>query len=54
MHEMVDNALLTGGRELIPMIDEGFMQVRSLADPDGHLWGIIYLDLDKFKKLKSK
>lgn len=54
MNAAVDAALKAGGTEFGKPIDEGFMQVRSIADPDGHLWGIIYLDLDKFKQMKSK
>jgi len=54
MNAAVDAALKVGGTEFGKPIDEGFMQVRSIADPDGHLWGIIYLDLDKFKQMKSK
>jgi len=38
----------------MPAIDEGFMQVRNIEDPDGHLWGILYLDLEKFKKRTGK
>lgn len=53
MNLMVEAALLAGGLEIMPKIDEGFMQVRTIADPDGHLWGIIFLDLDKFKQMKS-
>jgi predicted lactoylglutathione lyase len=36
------------------MIDEGFMQVRTIEDLDGHTWGIIYLDEIKYEELKSK
>ena len=30
------------------------MQVRNIEDLDGHNWGIIFLDIDKFKKMTGK
>ena len=50
LNEIMENGLKAGGTELMPAIDEGFMQVRNIEDPDGHLWGILFLDLEKFKK----
>jgi predicted lactoylglutathione lyase len=41
------------GREPIPMIDEGYMQVRTIEDPDGHIWGIIHLDMERFQARKD-
>ncbi|MBK8980818.1 MAG: glyoxalase/bleomycin resistance/extradiol dioxygenase family protein [Ignavibacteria bacterium] len=52
VNEMVESGLKAGGTEPVPMKDHGFMQLRKLADPDGHTWDIIYLDLDKFRKVK--
>ena len=40
-----------GGVEIIAPIETGFMLVRTLADLDGHIWGIIHLDMNKFKPL---
>lgn len=54
LNEMVENGLKAGGTEPTPLLDESFMQVRNIEDIDGHQWGIIYLDLDKFKKIKEK
>ena len=54
LNEIMENGLRAGGTERTPAIDEGFMQVRNLEDPDGHQWGILYLDLEKFKKMKGK
>jgi hypothetical protein len=48
--------LKAGGKEPMPMLDEGFMHVRTIEDLDGHIWGIIHLDLEKFtaqKKLQT-
>lgn len=50
VNEIVESGLKAGAIETIPMIDEGFMQIRTIQDFDGHIWGIIYLDLDKFPK----
>ncbi len=54
MNELMGKGLKAGGTESIPMIDEGFMQVRNIEDLDGHKWGIIYLDIDKFKQMTGK
>lgn len=50
VNEIVDKGLKAGGTEPIPMIDEGFMQIRKIEDFDGHTWDIIYMDLSKFRK----
>jgi predicted lactoylglutathione lyase len=52
INKLAEKGLAAGGKESIPMIDEGFMQVRTLEDPDGHTWGLLYLDLEKFKSLR--
>jgi uncharacterized protein len=54
LNEIVDNGLKAGGTEPTPLLDEGFMQVRNIEDLDGHQWGIIYLDMDKFKAMTGK
>lgn len=54
VNEIIENGLKAGGSESIPMIDEGFMQVRTIEDLDGHNWGIIYLDIEKFKQTTGK
>ena len=53
MNLMVEAALLAGGVEVMPKIDEGFMQVRTIADLDGHVLGIIFLDMIKFSDFKA-
>lgn len=30
------------------------MQIRTLEHPDGHSWGIIHLDIEKFKDFKER
>lgn len=54
VNEIMENGLKAGGKESTPMIDEGFMQIRNIEDPDGHNWGIIYLNIDKFKQMTGK
>lgn len=54
MNEIIKNGLKAGGFEPNPMIDEGFMQIRTIEDLDGYSWSIICLDINKFKKLKKK
>jgi predicted lactoylglutathione lyase len=33
-----------GQADANPVEDHGFMYTRDLADPDGHLWGIFWMD----------
>ncbi|MBA3682087.1 MAG: glyoxalase/bleomycin resistance/extradiol dioxygenase family protein [Bacteroidetes bacterium] len=54
LNEIVENCLKAGGTEPTQIINEGFMQMRNIEDLDGHNWGIIFLDVDKFKKMKRK
>ena len=54
VNELVENALKAGGKETIPMIDEEFMQVRTIEDLDGHTWGIMYLNLERFLEMRGK
>lgn len=54
LNQIVENGLKAGGTESRPMIDEGFMQVRNIEDLDGHNWGIIFLDIEKFRKATGK
>lgn len=53
LNEIIEKGLKIGGIEPTPAIDEGFMQVRNIEDLDGHNWGIICLDLEKFKKMRG-
>jgi len=53
VNEIIENGLKAGGTEPNPLLDEGFMQVRAIEDLDGHIWNIIYLDINKFKELKT-
>jgi predicted lactoylglutathione lyase len=52
--EIMAKGVSAGGKEIGEAIDEGFMQVRSLADPDGHIWGIMYLDVERYLEVSGK
>lgn len=47
---MAEKAVNAGAREYSEPKDYGFMQQRSFEDPDGHLWEVFYMDIDKFSK----
>ena len=44
VNELVEKALAAGGTEPRPPQDHGFMFGRSFADPDGHIWEIMWMD----------
>ena len=52
--EMLAQGIQAGGIEPTPPVQEEFMYVRSIEDPDGYLWGIMYLDVDRFKSITGK
>ncbi|MDH6292125.1 VOC family protein [Rhodococcus opacus] len=43
---LADKALASGGSFSNDPMDEGFMYGRSFQDPDGHLWEIMWMDVD--------
>ncbi len=54
VNEIMAKGLKAGGTEPTELIDEGYMQIRNIEDLDGHNWGIIFLDIEKFKKMTGK
>ncbi len=48
MNKIINNGLQAGGIEPSEMRDYGFMQQRTIEDPDGHTWEIFYMDISKF------
>lgn len=42
---ITDKAIAAGGREPREKQDYGFMYGRSFEDPDGHMWGVNWMDL---------
>lgn len=53
LNKLIDNGLKTGGIEPMEAKDYGFMKLRKIEDFDGHIWDVIFLDSEKFLKLKS-
>lgn len=41
---LTDTALAAGGSDWKPAQDHGFMYGRSFADPDGHVWEVVWMD----------
>ena len=50
VNNILNNGLNSGGTEQNEMRDYGFMQQRTIEDPDGHTWEIFYMDITKFPK----
>jgi predicted lactoylglutathione lyase len=48
--EMMNNGLSAGGVESVEVLREDFMYLRSIEDLDGYMWGIMCLDVEKFKQ----
>ena len=44
---IIKNAIEAGGKEYNEPKDYGFMQQRSFEDLDGHLWEVLFMDLNK-------
>ena len=53
VNEMIENGIKAGGVEPVPAINEDFMFLRSIEDVDGYIWGIMYLDTNRFESLKT-
>jgi predicted lactoylglutathione lyase len=48
VNKIMANGLKAGGTEPNEMRDYGFMQQRTIEDPDGHTWEIFFMDVSKF------
>jgi predicted lactoylglutathione lyase len=42
--ELVDKALVAGGKEGLHHENLDFMYARSFEDPDGHIWELLWMD----------
>ena len=42
---LVGTALASGGSAWLPKMEDGPMYGHSFADPDGHVWEVIHMDL---------
>ena len=52
--EIIRLGIAAGGLEPVHAIENEYMYLRSIEDIDGYLWGILYLDQDKFQEQKSR
>lgn len=43
-----------GKKDHGPQQDYGFMYGRSFEDPDGHVWEVVWMDLDAFMAAKTQ
>lgn len=50
VNRIVESGLGAGGTEPNEKRDYGFMQQRTIEDPDGHTWEIFFMDMSKFPK----
>ena len=48
VNNIMANGLNAGGTEPNEMRDYGFMQQRTIEDPDGHTWELFFMDMSKF------
>lgn len=47
INEIVTKGIAAGGVEVDEFKDYGFMQERSIEDPDGYTWGILCMSMSK-------
>lgn len=47
------SGIAAGGSEAAPMQDHGFMVQRSIADPDGHVWELMWMDMAAFAEMTA-
>ena len=47
VNELVDKALNNGGSKAGETQDLGFMYSRSFNDPDGHIWEVLWMDMEQ-------
>lgn len=47
VNDLMEAGLKEGGTEPNELRDYGFMQQRTIEDPDGHTWELFYMDLTK-------
>jgi uncharacterized protein len=48
--ELIEKAIKAGGSDYMEPQDHGWMYYRTFADPDGHLWEVMYGDESQIPK----
>ncbi len=51
---LVDKAMSAGAKIERPVNDHNFMYERSFNDPDGHIWEVMWLDEEAYRKIKDQ
>jgi uncharacterized protein len=54
VNQMMDIALSMGATEAGEPQDMGFMYGRSFNDPNGHIWEIIWMDMDRVNQQQQQ
>lgn len=47
--DFIQRCVAEGGKDISQPQTVDFMYTRSFEDPDGHIWEIFYMDMEKFK-----
>ena len=51
---MAETAIASGGRQPREPNDHGFMYERAFEDPDGHIWEVMWMDMEAAAKAMSE
>lgn len=54
LHLIMTNGLNAGGREPNEMDNYGFMLQRTIEDPDGHCWNLLFIDKVKLQSRQTE
>lgn len=55
VNAITDRAAKAGGKaDPNPKQDHGFMYGRSFADPDGHIWETVWMDMEAFAAMDAE
>lgn len=49
VEDFMQRCIAEGGRDISLPQTMDFMYTRSFEDPDGHIWEVFYMDMEKFK-----
>jgi len=50
INEIVNKAVSLGGKLYTDPVDHGYMYQWGFQDPDGHIWEIVYMDMNALKE----
>jgi predicted lactoylglutathione lyase len=45
--DLLARAIAAGGKPWLPVMDQGPMYGASFADPDGHVWELLHMDMSQ-------